>query len=252
MTPAWLERLSGPDLAIPDLRSATDLQILDRACTLFPPLGDARGWGAQFGRELNATDDRDAFRTADQGLPVVEGKHLHPFRVNVQSARHTITRADALRLLGASRFDHPRLAYRDVASATNRQTLVAAILPAECVSTHTVFCLRSPLPAVSQHFLCGLFNSFVVNYLVRLRVTTHVTTAIVEWLPIPLREDAPRAFREIAALTRVLRTRDDATAAAIFSGRRSKRIAPIRRPMTAPPEGRSRRISIRFPPSPRC
>src|SRR5204862_7402503 len=115
---------------------------------------------------------------------------------------------------GPSRFDRPRLAYRDVASATNRQTLVAAILPADCVSTHTVFCLRSKLPIVLQHFLCGLFNSFVVNYLVRLRVTTHVTTAIVERLPIPRREDAPRAFREIAAVARVLRRRDDQVAAA--------------------------------------
>ena len=39
-----------------------------------------------------------------------------------------------------------------------------------------------------------------MNYLVRLRVTTHVTTTIVERLPIPRRDDAPGAFREIAAL----------------------------------------------------
>ena len=86
----------------------------------------------------------------------------------------------------------PRLAYRDVASATNRLTLIAAILPAGCVSTHTVFCLRTPLPLRDQHFLCGLFNSFVVNYLVRLRVTTHVTTATVEQLPIPTAETSRR------------------------------------------------------------
>ena len=70
------------------------------------------------------------------------------------------------------------------------------------------------MPLVAQHFLCGLFNSFVVNYLVRLRVTTHVTTAIVERLPIPRREDAPRAFREIATLARVLGRRDDRAAVA--------------------------------------
>ena len=80
-----------------------------------------------------------------------------------------------------------------MASATNRLTLIAAILPAGSVSTHTLFCLRTPLPLPSQHFLCGLFNSLVVNYLVRLRVTTHVTTTIVERLPVPRRDGARHA-----------------------------------------------------------
>ena len=107
------------------------------------------------------------------------------------------------------RYQRPRLAYRDVAGATNQLTLIAAMLPAGCVSTHTVFCLRTPCPLPAQQLLCGLFNSFVVNYLVRLRVSTHVTTALVERLPVPTREHAPRAAREIAALARALSRRRD-------------------------------------------
>ena len=164
---------------------------MPRPC--FPPLGDASGWSARFGRELNASDDRGAFRPPRHGLPVVEGKHVVPFQVALDSVRYTIAAADARRLLRSDRHERPRLAYRDVASATNRLTLIAAVLPAGCVSTHTVFCLRTPLPPRAQHFLCGLFNSLVVNYLVRLRVTTHVTTATVEQLPIPTPEIAPSA-----------------------------------------------------------
>ena len=77
-----------------------------------------------------------------------------------------------------------------------------------------MFCLRTPLPLASQHFLCGLFNSFVVNYLVRMRVTTHVTTATVERLPLPRGTIRRGAFREIAAIARLLSRRDDAAAAA--------------------------------------
>ena len=62
--------------------------------------------------------------------------------------------------------------------------------------------------------LHGLFNSFVVNYLARLRVTTHVTTAIVEALPIPRRDHGPRAFSEIASLARRLSRRSDPADAA--------------------------------------
>src|SRR5205814_5116641 len=81
LSPALLERLSGPALTIPRLCSALDLAIVERAASLFPPLGSEAGWHARFGRELNATDDRDAFRPGRQGLLVVDGKHIEPFRV---------------------------------------------------------------------------------------------------------------------------------------------------------------------------
>lgn len=209
LTPALLQRLSGDDLAIPDLRSAADLTIVERAAALFAPLGSTTAWHARFGRELNVTDDRPHFHPPGSGMPVVEGKHVEPFRVDLSSTRFAVAPAIARRLLDPARYERPRLAYRDVASATNRLTLIAAVLPARCVSAHTVFCLRTPLPLRAHYFLSGLFNSFVMNYLVRLRVTTHVTTAVVEQLPIPTRAEAPRAFREIAAIARLLEGRSD-------------------------------------------
>ena len=154
----------------------------------------------RFGRELNASDDRGVLSPAERPRPA--GRRRQADRAvsrQHRRVRHRISPADASRLLGR-RHERIRLAYRDVASATNRLTLIAGLLPAGAASTHTVFCLATPLPLQSQYFLCGLFNSLVVNYLVRLRVTTHVTTAIVEQLPMPRRDDAPGAFREIAAL----------------------------------------------------
>ena len=204
VTPALLERISGRSLAIPHLRTADDVALVERAAALFAPLGGDGGWSARFGRELNATDDRQAFRGDRAGLPIVDGKHLEPFRAALDGVERSILAADARRLLGSDRHLGPRLAYRDVASATNRLTLIAAVLPAGCVSTHTVFCLRTRLPPKAQHFLCGVFNSLVVNYFVRLRVTTHVTTAMVEQLPIPAAETSPSAYDEIAALARLL------------------------------------------------
>jgi hypothetical protein len=214
LSPSLLERLSGHDLAIPDVRTPMDLGIVERAAALFPPLGDEHGWGARFGRELNASDDRAWFRppgTIDKGLPVLEGKDIEPFRVNADRARSAISERHAAQLL-AGRYDRARLAYRDVASPTNRVTLIAAVLPPQSVSTHTLFCLRTLLALRHQHLLCGLFNSFVVNYLVRLRVSTHVTTAIVERLPIPTLDHCPGALADVAAIARLLRRRADAGA----------------------------------------
>jgi hypothetical protein len=210
--PALLQRISGPDLAVPWIRTPTDLAIVERAATLFPPLGSGQGWSARFGRELNVTEDRRLLRAASGGLQVVEGRQISPFAVDLRGSRWTVRARDARERLNDGRYERPRLAYRDVAGAANRLTLVAAVLPAGCVSVHTVFCLRSPFRLADHHLLCGLFNSFVLNYLVRLRVSTHVTTAIVEALPVPTRDQAPHAMRRIAALARARARRPDPAA----------------------------------------
>jgi hypothetical protein len=154
---------------------------------------------------LNATDDRAHFCASRHGLPVIAGKHLRPFAVDAGAATARIPPATAARVLGEDgAFRRARLAYRDVASAGNRLTLIAAIVPAGVVTTHTLFCLRDE-PREDVHlFLCGVFNSFVANYLVRLRVGTHVTTRIIDWLPVPKPPTDSPEFRTLVQRVRQL------------------------------------------------
>jgi hypothetical protein len=203
LSPALIEKLSGDDLTIPDVRSPADLAILERAATLFRPLGDKAGWHVRFGRELNATDDRAELRERGEGMPVLGGRQIEPFTTRLERPPYRIAPRDAARLLG-NRHLRARLAYRDVASSTNRQTLIAAVLPAGSVSTHTLFCLKTPLASRLQWLLCGLFNSFVVNFLARLHVVTHVTTRIVERLPVPTADEIGPSSSRIAAAARRL------------------------------------------------
>jgi hypothetical protein len=199
LTRAFLSRLSGSDdLGIPEVGGESELALLERISAAFPRLGSAAGWNVQFSRELNASDDRDLFEPYNArgpGRAVVEGKQISPFRVDVTAARY--------QLAPGSRDRNPRrvrLAYRDIASATNRLTLIAAMIPAHAVTTHTLFCLRTPLPLDAQHVLCGLLNSFVANYLVRFRVNTHVTASLVSRLPVPFVTPADPAFVQIRTL----------------------------------------------------
>ena len=176
-----------------------------------PALGDASGWNVRFGRELNASDDRIHFeeigkRPAAAGaaatlLPVIEGKHVTPYSVAIGKAALGIRVARAATLLDPVRtYARARLAYRDVASSTNRLTLIAAIVPRGVVTTHTLFCLKEPLDADSQLYLCAMFNSFVANYIVRMRVTTHVTAAVIDRLPVPVARQATAHFRRVVHL----------------------------------------------------
>ena len=206
ITRALIDRVSGAQCAVPDVRCRTDLALLTRIAFAIPALGDPEGWRVRFGRELNATDDRPHFVPSAErrrtDLPVVEGKQVRPFRVDLAASRHHLSAAAAARLLrGRQRYSVERLAYRDVASATNRLTLIAAVIPAGVVTTHTLFCLKTPVPTAVQHFLCGVFNSYVANYLIRMRVGTHVGAGIVDRLPVPRLDAEDPLFVGIATLS---------------------------------------------------
>ncbi len=206
---ALLSAVSGEDqLAIPELRTARDADLLSAIVTRCPPLGGHDGWRVRFGRELNASDDRPHFvptaRRRSGDLPVIEGKQIQPFTIDPASARHWIARAQAARLLPGRAFERPRLAYRDVAAATNRLTLIAAVVPAGVVTTHTLFCLKGDADEALQAYLCGMLNSYVANYLVRMRVGTHVSASIVERLPVPGPDRDSAGFGLIGALARQL------------------------------------------------
>ncbi|HEX4914757.1 MAG TPA: N-6 DNA methylase [Vicinamibacterales bacterium] len=196
------------DLAVPEIRDSTALAIVSSVAGRVPSIGDAAGWHVRFGRELNATDDRPHFVALDQRrphlLPVVEGKLLSPFQVDVAKATTAIPIAVAERLVDRASFESRRIAYRDVASATNKLTLIAALLPAGTISTHTVFVSKTALADQDQWCLLGLMNSMVANFLVRARVMTHVTAALMARLPVPRPQSDSATFSELAALSKVI------------------------------------------------
>lgn len=200
LTPEELQIATGPAMRFPDARHADDMSWLVGLSRRFPKLGDRDGWAASFGRELNATDARPYL--AERGVQVIEGKHLSPFTVDVADAR----RIDAARLaymIDPDRIAHPRLGYRDVSGVGNRLTLIAAVIPSGVVTTHTVLCLKTRLDTTRQHFLCALFNSYVLNRVVRMLMGGHVTTTLAEYLPVPSWQ-GDAVDRQIASLAKRL------------------------------------------------
>ena len=152
-----IEQLSGEQLAIPELRTAADAAIAARIAFRFPGCGDEAGWNLQFGRELNASDDR-SLQPVRRGLPIIEGKHIAPFPLDT-ARRHRLHPASAGRgRLGDGPFERPRLAYRDVASSTNRAD---ADRRASCrQADHHAHALLPQGSAggrgSAQHFICGI------------------------------------------------------------------------------------------------
>ena len=207
---SFLRQWDPEHLTIPAVRDPLDLAIACRALAQ-PPLGARHGWQVRFGRELNATDDRGRFvawppdrgAARERWLPVVDGRHLRPFGVALDGVRRAIRADDLLaRLTGEVGPSRPRVAYRDVAGAANRLTLIAARLPAGVTATHTVFTARGAPGRADSWALVGLLNSLAANFLVRLQVSTHVTTALMARLPVPV--PTPGDRRRLAVLARRL------------------------------------------------
>jgi hypothetical protein len=201
MTPHLVRVVGGPSRRVPDVRSTSHLDLLLQLTRESPALGSDQGWGVRFGRELNATEDRASFGA--HGLPVIEGKHITPFAVDATHPAARVAPAEAARLLPHLRFTRARIGYRDVSGVANRVTLIAALVPENVVTTHTVFCLRTVIDLERQYFLLGLLNSFVLNLLVRMLMGGHLTTSLVEGLPVPVWK-ASREERRIARLSQRL------------------------------------------------
>lgn len=197
VTSGFLSRVGGRARRFPDVRSRDDVELLERLTSRFPPICSAESYGASFGRELNITEDKHRF--GDRGMPVIEGKHIQPFVTDGSAARFHISQAAAKAALADLPFDRARLAYRDISAVGNRHALIAAIIPPGIVTTHTIFCLKTPLPPEQQHFLCACFNSEILNRFVRLLMGGHLTTSLVEGLPVPMWTGSTRQ-RRIARL----------------------------------------------------
>jgi len=95
-----------------------------------------------------------------------------------------------------SPFDQYRPGIRQVASATNERTLIAAVLPPGTVLLDSIhFFYRSEwnvlgngyqtiLPAPAMVYVVGLLNSLVLDFVVRRKAGSHVTKSIMATLPI--------------------------------------------------------------------
>jgi Putative DNA-binding domain len=196
-----IERLSPDSLTILELKDR-DVDIVDKMFRQ-PLLKDRSGdfWPVTFKTEFHMTGDSRLFKDVpvEGRLPLYEGKMIHQFTAERGQPKYWIDETEARRaLLGSGEdrgqlldYQRYRLGFRDVARNTDERTMIMTVLP------RYIFC-NHPLPTAvvaaeagdgidlpKSLLLCGLMNSFSVDYLFRLRVTTHLTYFILYQTPVP-------------------------------------------------------------------
>ena len=104
-------------------------------------------------------------------------------------------------------YDQYRLVWRDITNATNSRTLISTILPPNVFVGRTLNCINAVIfngkeyvhPLTVEELVClsTFLNSFVVDFIVRHRVTLHVTHFNMKELPIPRLSKKDKYFTEI-------------------------------------------------------
>ncbi len=170
-------------------------------------------------------------------LPLYEGKMIHQFRHDWGGPKYWLEESEARKELLAGRvkniereakrqevrvkldtsairldYESYRIAFRDVARNTDLRTFIATILQPNVFCPHTMSLEAvytdivengsityniQALSSAERLFATALFNSFLLDSLIRQRVTAHVSFFFVYGLPVPRLTSSDPAFAPI-------------------------------------------------------
>jgi hypothetical protein len=204
-----VRQLSPETLSVLEFRSSLDVAIAQKLLN-FPTLGTRfeQSWNLVLGTDFNMTTDSHLFRPEPSPgrLPLLEGKMFHQFGYTTTQPKYWIEeREGRAALLGRTPdngqklpYQKYRLAFRDVARTTDERTLIATVLRPNVFCPHTVSLEKdAALPTKIRLYLVALLNSFVLDYLIRQRVSAHVSFFFIYQLPVPRLTEADLRFGPI-------------------------------------------------------
>jgi len=197
-----LRRLSPDSLSIMEFKSEIDVTIAQKFMrhSLLGQHGDDT-WNVKFSREFDMTNDSYLFRTstANGRLPLYEGKMIQQFAQRVIEPKYWIEEKEGRQaLLGhkddvEQKLDYQsyRLGFRDVARNTDARTAIMTMLPPNLFCNHPLPYVVVTTPPSREYdyrsglLFCAIVNSLVVDYILRQRVTAHLTFFLLNQLPVP-------------------------------------------------------------------
>lgn len=250
-----VKKLAPDTWSIMEFRDQREVDILSRLSN-WPLLGERipGKWNVEFIREFDMTNDSHHFQPVEKGKTLFEGKMMEQFthlhgepryavgrsgekkleekeirRIKSAAREHTgLPTAKAVRKLFGSQAalkkhvqlhsEYFRIAYRAIASSTNRRTLISTILPKHVYCGHSLnatmpfrwvlddrvlkkepnYSLRELLVIVS------LLNSFVVDFILRRKTNSNISMFLLYQLPIPRLSEGEKYFTELMKRAAVL------------------------------------------------
>ncbi len=206
-----IKRLSPDSASIMEFKSKTDIEIAEKMLH-FPLLGErmADKWNLALTQEFNMTTDSKLFHSspAPNRLPLFTGKMFWQFTLTNEHSGYWIDeKVGRAALLGKLKDEGQPLDYqgyrwvhRRIASNTNERTFVTSIVPKMMfteVNSTVLKVIESGITVSQMIAFCGVTNSFVLDWMLRQKVTTTLNMFYIYQLPVPRLAESDPAFAPI-------------------------------------------------------
>lgn len=208
--PLRLSELYSPDMnALIEARSKRDVPILEKIAEQ-PLFGDeSQSWYMSSYNEFHMTADANLFNTDGIGYPLMEGKTIHHFDADfAKPTRFVESAAGEQRLAKKWRIEphelpsrQYRIAWRDIARSNDNRTVIATVLPPHRFTGNTLNMLAPvgiELAPINLAGILSVLNSFVLDYVIRFRISTHINMFYMKELPFIRNEKRIAELGELA------------------------------------------------------
>jgi Eco57I restriction-modification methylase len=196
MSVKQVKKFSPDTLSVMEFKNQRDIDITAQIYRGWPLLGEKLEdtWNVKFRSELHMTNDSNLFKTAPTDCPLFEGKMIFLFDSHFESPRYWLDRDEVEEALGENAWEgkHYRVGYRDIAASTNERTLISTVIP-KCfhgnkiptvTTTNDSDEYQGPNDSESL-WLTSALCSFVLDFLIRQKISTTLNFFYVYTLPVP-------------------------------------------------------------------
>jgi hypothetical protein len=208
-----LKEQSPDSYSIFEYKNEMEVAIAEKA-SHFPLLGANDGWNFElYGEELNMTRSAKLFKTKKTPYPLFEGGMVHHFNNRFAEPRYWLDEKDIREDFQSKRmkridesFEMPgdllndyesyRIAIRKIARSTDTRTLICTVIPKYSLTGNSLSVNFPYLHDAKRYnelrltpaelvVLNTMLSSFVVDFILRMRITTNLNLFYLNQLPIP-------------------------------------------------------------------
>ena len=207
-----LIQMASPDsLSLLECKNKNEFQILQKLYKY--PILYSDEWNFSAKREFDMTNDSNLFHTTNIGHKLYEGKMINQFThifaeprywIDVDEGNNTLFKKEKNRMKKINKkyqadpqidSNEYRLVWRSITNSTNERTFITTILPPRVFLGNSLNYLSPikfdgtkyvrPITYEETIFLCGIFNSFPLDYILRHKVATNLNIFYLMELPVP-------------------------------------------------------------------